>query len=236
MGTTTEKLARVIETKEALKSALKTRGQTVNDSDTFKSYANKVLNLAEAGSIKPSGTKTITSNGTHDVTSYASAVVNVPTGITPTGTKTITENGTHDVTSYASAVVNVKAEATPSIEWLYISIAGSPQPLYEITGMCAPHSYAQTFEESDWLEVCGDTYEKYGRNGLTWQRTMTGFWVMKNTPIIIWCPTSTKPSIGANALVFLNDTPIEKVMTDALGGTTQYYGYRCYFAKSGILW
>lgn len=37
----------------------------------------------------------------------ASAVESIETGITPTGTIEITENGTHDVTEYASANVNV---------------------------------------------------------------------------------------------------------------------------------
>lgn len=61
-----------------------------------------------SGGITPTGTKQISSNGTHDVANYAYAEVNVPaSGITPTGTKSITSNGTHDVTNYASANVNV---------------------------------------------------------------------------------------------------------------------------------
>lgn len=66
-----------------------------------------VIDGLSTGGITPTGTKTITTNGTHDVTAYASASVNVPTGITPSGTKTITANGTVDVTNFASALVNV---------------------------------------------------------------------------------------------------------------------------------
>lgn len=63
--------------------------------------------LNSGGGITPSGAINITENGTHDVTRYAEAVVDVPTP-QPTGSITITENGTHDVAEYAEAVVNVE--------------------------------------------------------------------------------------------------------------------------------
>ena len=72
-------------------------------SDNADGYKKVVVSVPNPST----GSLSITSNNTYDVTNYASAVVNVPQGITPTGTLNITSNDTYDVTNYASAVVNV---------------------------------------------------------------------------------------------------------------------------------
>jgi hypothetical protein len=67
----------------------------------------------EQNGIVPTGTKVITTNGTHDVTTYENVAVNVE-GTVPTETKNITSNGTYDVIDYAKVVVNVPAGITPT--------------------------------------------------------------------------------------------------------------------------
>ena len=76
------------------------------------------INSISSGGITPTGTISITTNGTHDVTTYAVADVSVSGGVTPTGTKqiSITSNGTttEDVTNYASAEISVNVSGGSS--------------------------------------------------------------------------------------------------------------------------
>ena len=61
-------------------------------------------------SNKPSGSVTLETNGTHDVTEYEEAKVQVPASAVVSGTKSITTNGTDiDVTEYATVNVNVNS-------------------------------------------------------------------------------------------------------------------------------
>lgn len=77
---------------------------------------------------KPSGTISITTNGTHVVRDYENAKVDVPIPsgyIKPTGTKSITSNGTHNVNDYQYANVNVQ----PSLQTKTVTPTKSTQTI-----------------------------------------------------------------------------------------------------------
>ena len=72
MGTTAEKLTKLLDTKAAIKAALIEKGQSVSNLDTFASYPNKILAIPSelTASDDGKGNVTITMEG---VTVIASA-------------------------------------------------------------------------------------------------------------------------------------------------------------------
>lgn len=79
------------------------------DGDDLTAIANKIR------------TKGGTSASLSFPTGFEDAVDNIQTGITPTGTKNINTNGTHDVTNYASADVSVPNTYSQSDEGKVVS-------------------------------------------------------------------------------------------------------------------
>ena len=101
MGTTAQKLERLIDTKNGLREIITAKGVPVSESDTFNSYIDKVAaiksDLAEV-SITANGTYKATDQG---VDGFSSVTVNVETGGSggaSLGSKTITENGIYNAT------------------------------------------------------------------------------------------------------------------------------------------
>lgn len=69
--------------------------------------------------ITANGTKTLATAGKYCDRNIDVNVAVPASGITPTGTKTITTNGTHDVTNYAKAAVNVQTAQPTQFTNLY---------------------------------------------------------------------------------------------------------------------
>lgn len=105
-------------------SAIKTK-KNYSSSTTLKPYnfASEISTIS--GGSTPTGSTTITSNGSHDVTNYATAIVTVPPSAVDSGSTTITTNGTHNVIGYASAIVNVPTSGTTPTGSINITTNGT---------------------------------------------------------------------------------------------------------------
>ena len=84
-------------------NAIRARGGTSNTLGFPDEFVDAIEDIPH--DEPPSGSITITRNGTYDVERVASAVVNIPSS--PSGTISINENGTYDVGRYADAEVAV---------------------------------------------------------------------------------------------------------------------------------
>jgi hypothetical protein len=111
--------------------------------------------------IIPSGTKSITSNGTHNIKQYKNVSVSVPIPdgyIKPSGTIEITESGTYDVTDKASAVVNVPSGGNlveySGSTWCGTAIANGETGTFTINvGVEIPEKYH--FYAMSWIVATG---------------------------------------------------------------------------------
>lgn len=110
--------------------------------------------------IVPSGTKTVTANGTHDVNAYKSVSVNVPIPdgyIKPSGVLNVTANGSYDVTDKASVTVAVP-ENEPKLQEKTITMNGDVFPDSGYDGLSkvtvnVPTGGEETFVEPDEKDV-----------------------------------------------------------------------------------
>lgn len=169
MSTLIDSLNEIYTTKLQIKEVIGTQSDVFSD---YPAYIAAAIGtgggvdwdeVAAYGYIVPSGTVTLGSNGTVDVSTYANAYVNVPQSggegldwddvaqagyIVPAGTKNITSNGNNiDISTYATVNVNVPQEGGSSYYYPVHTVSDVTEFSVENSGM--PYMWQWSANELD---------------------------------------------------------------------------------------
>ena len=141
MGTIADKLEYLNDTKTEIKEAIVNKGQSIADTDTFRSYADKINKIVV--SKTQSKTQTISSNTTTTIKpdagytglSQVSVVTNVPTGwISPGYQLSATRNsssgtsdktGTFNIPAGKKVAILVACQTTLGSQWFGVESANN---------------------------------------------------------------------------------------------------------------
>lgn len=160
------------------------------------------------------------SDDTYTPPQMAAAIERIPTGITPTGTVNITQNGTHDVTNYASANVNVQPNlqsktvtdngtVTPDagydgLSQVVVNVSGGSGGGVVLSGTSAPTT-AIGSDEDLYVQYSVHTGWNYLYSIDALYRKVNGAWVDyveptdPNTAVHVW----TQSTGGSNAAMYV---------------------------------